>query len=1048
MSPILYVPTPPESRPGGTPWDSLARYERAGRWAVSDSVSAALVRTLESASPVDSLALARALFHYANARLLRRQYADGRAFASLAQAMNIRARRMKPTDPLLIWGHVKAATIYSEAGHPDSARTHGEIGLQLLESMSPTDTSMLAQAHLGLATSLIALGLDAEARPHFEVALRLREQADRGEGILLVPILADYGGALSRAGEIDRARALLQRAVEISKRFTSSTSDYLENSLGRLSSFENRVGNIGESLALARQAYEVSRLRGESSIQALRARTVVAYRLQECGDPSGAALLLREILPGFEKSLGPNHPHTINARMSYIKSLVALGDTAGVARELAAARPVVALQDRRTNSNWVYWLALSGDLEGLRGNHAAARDSIQLAIDSERLRYDPFGARETGLLAGYLDHVRGPEDRESLDRAVSTIDRLRDSTLAPVSADWHLLAQSRAAAEARVGLRDSAWAHALEAERMTRERLAYQMEALSDLRGLQLARSSGGVSDLVVGLARPDHAGELETAWDRVVRQRGIVGREVARRRAPIAASTDTVLASAYGHWIASQRLLAQLVVSGAAHPGDTGSAARYLSARGTADAAEASYVLAARGRVAPDSAVGLERVRAGLTSDQALVSFAFGSDGSGETTLGAFVAIAGSKRVQWVPIGTARALDAALRPWVDCLGRPPANNDDSGSAERTCRDLGARVRDRTWDPIARAVGGAREILIVPEGPVIDLPWLALPTSGRSYLAESPVRVRVLWSERDVVPPLAAAPKTSGLLAVGDPAFDRAPHFDSTAAPALAPGLRAPPSPCIGSKGWELRALPAARAEAEGIARSWSEGGARVLLGEEADESRFKHEAPAKAVLHLATHGIMVQDTCRIAATLDTRGVGALDVFPGETKPKKGKRSRPSASPAPSRPTLEQPWLERQVWLALVGANRPLDSSGDENEGLLTAEEVVTLDLRGTDWVVLSACHSGYGQAWAREGVLGMRRAFHLAGAASVIASRWAVADESTREWMSELYAARGRGAHAAAATSEASRAVLTRRRAEHRTTHPFYWAAFSSIGE
>jgi CHAT domain-containing protein len=106
------------------------------------------------------------------------------------------------------------------------------------------------------------------------------------------------------------------------------------------------------------------------------------------------------------------------------------------------------------------------------------------------------------------------------------------------------------------------------------------------------------------------------------------------------------------------------------------------------------------------------------------------------------------------------------------------------------------------------------------------------------------------------------------------------------------------------------------------------------------------------------------------------------------------------------------------------------------------------LDLRGTDWVVLSACHSGYAQAWAREGVLGMRRAFHLAGAGSVIASRWAVADESTREWMSELYAARGRGAHAAAATSEASRTVLTRRRAEQRTTHPFYWAAFSSIGE
>ena len=51
---------------------------------------------------------------------------------------------------------------------------------------------------------------------------------------------------------------------------------------------------------------------------------------------------------------------------------------------------------------------------------------------------------------------------------------------------------------------------------------------------------------------------------------------------------------------------------------------------------------------------------------------------------------------------------------------------------------------------------------------------------------------------------------------------------------------------------------------------------------------------------------------------------------------------------------------------------------------LLTAEEVSTLDLAGTDWVVLSACHSGVGEAWAREGQLGMRRAFHLAGARTV----------------------------------------------------------------
>ena len=83
----------------------------------------------------------------------------------------------------------------------------------------------------------------------------------------------------------------------------------------------------------------------------------------------------------------------------------------------------------------------------------------------------------------------------------------------------------------------------------------------------------------------------------------------------------------------------------------------------------------------------------------------------------------------------------------------------------------------------------------------------------------------------------------------------------------------------------------------------------------------------------------------------------------------------------------------------------------DENEGLLTAEEVTTMDLRGMDWVVLSACQSGVADVWDREGRLGMTRAFHLAGARAVIASQWPVDDESTREWMTALYAARRAGA-------------------------------------
>ena len=137
--------------------------------------------------------------------------------------------------------------------------------------------------------------------------------------------------------------------------------------------------------------------------------------------------------------------------------------------------------------------------------------------------------------------------------------------------------------------------------------------------------------------------------------------------------------------------------------------------------------------------------------------------------------------------------------------------------------------------------------------------------------------------------------------------------------------------------------------------------------------------------------------------------------------------------------------LGRRVWLALAGANRP--RGGDENEGLLTAEEVASLDLRGVSWVVLSACHSGVGETWPREGSLGMQRAFRLAGARCVIASQWAVADQSTREWMHAFYVAGAKAGGPSQMVAAASRSVLEARRRSNRTLHPFYWAAFTSSG-
>jgi CHAT domain-containing protein/tetratricopeptide (TPR) repeat protein len=128
-----------------------------------------------------------------------------------------------------------------------------------------------------------------------------------------------------------------------------------------------------------------------------------------------------------------------------------------------------------------------------------------------------------------------------------------------------------------------------------------------------------------------------------------------------------------------------------------------------------------------------------------------------------------------------------------------------------------------------------------------------------------------------------------------------------------------------------------------------------------------------------------------------------------------------------------------------ASAERPLESylvlAPSVCEDRLSARRAMALPL-SADLVTLSACQTGLGRI-SGEGVMGLSRAFFVAGARSVLVSLWSVSDEATERLMTAFYRHYVNGMSKAAALQEAMREV----RALPSFSNPRYWAPFILLG-
>jgi len=366
-----------------------------------------------------------------------------------------------------------------------------------------------------------------------------------------------------------------------------------------------------------------------------------------------------------------------------------------------------------------------------------------------------------------------------------------------------------------------------------------------------------------------------------------------------------------------------------------------------------------------------------------------------------------------FVSLGPAAPINEAVRALREALGYP-----ESGNVKKAARAL-----DRfLMQGVRPLLGGAKHLLISPDGALNLLPFAALVDENNRYLAESYL-ITYLTSGRDLLRLKVPIPTQHESLIVANPDFGGTiKGIPVNPATTVVPERSQPEmtQARVRRSGDMLQAkwtpLEGTAEEAQIIKGLLPR--ARVLSEGDATEAALKLVAGPR-VLHISTHGFFLHDPPTTAPVSPLEETG-----------------RSSGWKLPE----ENPLL--RSGLVLAGANQR--QSGADEDGILTALEASTLDLRGTKLVVLSACETGVGDVKNGEGVYGLRRALVLAGAASQLMSLWQVDDQATRQLMVEYYENLNAGKGRSEALQKAQLKMLT----GSDRAHPYYWASFIPIGD
>jgi len=857
-------------------------------------------------------------------------------------------------------------------------------------------TRALVERNLG---NILAAEAPELAVDHLQTAYSIRRELLPLDDVLVGSVALELAEVQGRLGRITESDAHYAIAIEILGPRTDRDASVRRAWVGRANIAIER-----SDFDRAAAAIDSAAQRGTDATTVLVLR---ANRANEMGDFDVAVALYDEALRRREAIDGRQSDGFARLLHNRAEVLAAQGRTGAA---LASRREAVAIQEAIFETddptlalgrlNLAVSLVDAGEpeaslamleavtpvIEKRMADNLALRANLRLLTARARAETQgPMAAIGPSMQAVTLRREAFGDDHIEVAWALDEVAKHRLAT------DFHV-ADVAAETETTVEL-------ARKADRIARAFLRDALRTLPERQALGFVEASRTGWERLVDAARlrrePNHVLE---AFDATVLGRALVLDALLDRRRTIDVS-DTTVARARRELDQARRALVAAATRGDA---DAERWRRLQTRRDDAETRLAALSVDERIRREREDR-GSEHVFDALGEGEALVSFLDLVDADHTVAF-----VVRGRSIELVDLGSTDALASHVATWLDAVRAPISRFDeDPSTLLEEARAAGRVLGSAVIDPIVDLLGDSRRVWWVPDGALHRVQPVALVDAEGRFLATSDRVFAHLGAERDLEAS-GDGRTTSRILAIGDPDFGPAD--------AMSP-------PCPDLESLRFAPLPATRLEVEALPATTR------VLGRDAREDTLESLVGTHDTLHLATHGFFLPAVCDPStgsALRGLRGIGGVV-----------RRSGRATARAPELGPL------LRSGLVLAGANLRTATTDPSRDGLLLAEEIAGMEMRGVETVVLSACDTGVGRIVGGEGVLGLPRAFRQAGARQVVMSLWPVQDAATQRWMEAFYAARVEGADTARAAHEARHAML----ADEPAAHPFFWAAFVTIG-